>query len=59
MTTKSLSLLATIFGLLAITVINSPSAKTAELSEIKQRGQLIVAVKDNVRPLVLMTNKGI
>ncbi len=49
MTKSKLSLLAAIVSLLTIT--KSPSAQTAELAEIKQRGQLIVAVKDNVRPL--------
>ena len=58
MTKKSLSLLATIFGLLAITTIKSPPAKTAELAEIRQRGELIVAVKDNVRPLGFNDKQG-
>ncbi|MDJ0690883.1 MAG: transporter substrate-binding domain-containing protein [Xenococcaceae cyanobacterium MO_188.B32] len=55
---QKLSFLAAIIGLLAIMVIRSPSAKTAELAEIKQRGQLIVAVKDNVRPLGFNDEQG-
>ncbi|MEQ8753534.1 MAG: transporter substrate-binding domain-containing protein [Coleofasciculus sp. G1-WW12-02] len=38
-------------GLMGVAVVQPPSAYPAELAEIEQRGQLIVAVKDNVRPL--------
>lgn len=53
-----LSLLAVIFGLIATTIVQPPLAKTAELSEIKQRGKLVVAVKDNVRPLGFSDDRG-
>ncbi len=55
---QKLSLLATFIGLLTIAIIQSPPAQTAELAEIKQRGQLIVAVKDNVRPLGFSDEQG-
>ncbi len=55
---QKLSLLATLIGLLTITIIQSPSAKAAELAEIKKRGQLIVAVKDNIRPLGFSDEQG-
>lgn len=38
-------------GLVAGSVTAPPSACSAELNEIQQRGKLIVAVKDNLRPL--------
>lgn len=38
-------------GLMGVAVLQPPSAYPAELAEIEQRGQLIVAVKDNLRPL--------
>ena len=50
--------LASILGILATMVIKLPSAQTAELEEIKQRGQLIVAVKDNIRPLGFSDEEG-
>lgn len=53
-----LSILSAIVSLMAISMIKSPSAKTAELTEIKQRGQLIVAVKDNLRPLGFSNEQG-
>ena len=56
MTKSKLSFLAAIISLL--TIIKSPPAKTAELEEIRQRGQLIVAVKDNVRPLGFNDKQG-
>lgn len=38
-------------GWMGMSLVHPPSAYPAELTEIEQRGQLIVAVKDNVRPL--------
>src|SRR4028119_818034 len=38
-------------GLMGMSFVASPSVWSAPLSEIQQRGQLIVAVKDNLRPL--------
>lgn len=55
---QKLSLYAVIVGLMAIMTIKSPLAKTAELAEIKERGKLIVAVKDNVRPLGFSNEQG-
>ncbi|HEY9903171.1 MAG TPA: transporter substrate-binding domain-containing protein [Candidatus Sericytochromatia bacterium] len=38
-------------GLVGMSLVASPSVSSAPLNEIQQRGQLIVAVKDNLRPL--------
>ncbi len=38
-------------GLMAVSVTAPTSVRGAELQEIEQRGKLIVAVKDNLRPL--------
>ena len=45
---------------IAITIIfsNCSSISAAELAEIKQRGKLIVAVKDNTRPLGFIDDTG-
>lgn len=54
----NLHLLTAVFAILATMVIKLPSAQTAELEEIKERGQLIVAVKNNVRPLGFSDQEG-
>ncbi|PSF37354.1 ABC transporter substrate-binding protein [Aphanothece hegewaldii CCALA 016] len=54
--TKKISNLA--FILISILGLFSNSALAAELEEILKRGQLIVAVKDNVRPLGFKDSQG-
>jgi polar amino acid transport system substrate-binding protein len=43
--------LSLVIGLVAVSVGTPASVRSAELNEIEQRGKLIVAVKDNLRPL--------
>lgn len=40
-----------VMGLVALSLATPASVRSAELNEIQQRGELIVAVKDNLRPL--------
>lgn len=43
--------LSLVIGLVAVSVGTPASVRSGELNEIEQRGKLIVAVKDNLRPL--------
>jgi polar amino acid transport system substrate-binding protein len=47
-----------VFTLLTSILILSSSSLAAELAEIKRRGKLIVAVKDNLRPLGFKDERG-
>ncbi len=52
----SLGLIA--LGIIALPYIKALPGRTADLEEISQRGYLIVAVKDNLRPLGFRDNQG-
>ncbi len=47
-----------VIGLVALCVATPVSVRSAELDEIQQRGELIVAVKDNLRPLGFRDTSG-
>lgn len=57
LSSKLISLSFTI-GLLAVPLISSHLSLAAELEEIQSRGKLIVAVKDNLRPLGFYDERG-
>ncbi len=49
--TKAVLHFSLVIGMLVVGLMTSASVKSAELEEIERRGELIVAVKDNLRPL--------
>jgi polar amino acid transport system substrate-binding protein len=50
--------LTLVISLVALTLMRASLTVAADLEEIKSRGQLIVAVKDNLRPLGFIDQKG-
>ncbi len=49
--TKTVFNFSLVIGMLVVGLMTSASVQSAELEEIERRGELIVAVKDNLRPL--------
>lgn len=58
MASKKLFRFSLAIGLTILSILPHPIAHSAELDEIKRRGKLIVAVKDNLRPLGYLETNG-